>query len=129
MEEQDDTDQLERLFERAMHELPLRRAPPTLESRVFSELARRTARSWWRQSFAHWPRAACAAFFVVCGALIGLAFVGCTWVVAGIGFLAASLARAIPPLWLYEGLMVATLLYALLFALGAAAYRTLWAES
>jgi hypothetical protein len=128
MNERDDTDQLERLFDRALHELPVRRAPPTLEARVFDELARRMARPWWRQSFAYWPRSARAVFFAVCGALIGLAFVGCDWIVAGAGSLSASLVRAIPPIWLYEGVAVAMLLYAMLFALGAAAYRTLWAD-
>jgi hypothetical protein len=38
----------------------------------------------------------------------------------------ASLVRAIPAAWLYEGMAAATVLYVLLFALGATAYRTLY---
>jgi hypothetical protein len=145
MKPTDDTDQkLTRLLDRALHALPLRHAPPTLESRVFGELARRVALPWWHQSFACWPRSARTLFFAVCGALNGLAFAGGAWIVAGIGSvrawhqasavlaataaLSASVVQAIPPAWLYEGAAVAALLYALLFALGAAAYRTLWAD-
>jgi hypothetical protein len=141
----DDTDQkLAHLFDRALHELPLRHAPPTLESRLLSELARRLVLPWWRQNFAHWPRYARTLFFAVCGALNAVAFAGGAWIVAGIGSaqawrqvsavvattaaLSASMVRAIPPAWFYGGASVAIVLYALLFALGAAAYRTLWAD-
>jgi hypothetical protein len=141
----DDTDQkLARLIDRALHELPPRHAPPTLESRVVGALMRRVALPWWRQNFAHWPGYARTLFFAVCGALIGMAFAGSAWIVAGAGSvrawhqasavvaataaLSGSLLRAVPPAWLYEGAAVAAVLYALLFALGAAAYRTLWAD-
>jgi hypothetical protein len=120
MNERDESEQMERLFDRVLRELPIRTAPPALESRVFGELARRMARPWWRRSFAHWPNSARALFFAVCGVLNGLAFIGCGRIVA--------LVRAIPPLWLYEGVAMVAVLYAMLFALGAAAYRTLWVE-
>ncbi len=135
---------LERLFDRTLHELPLRRAPPTLESRVLRELERRAALPWWRLSFAHWPLLARAAFLVICGALISLAFVGGAMAVAGVrtlpwahevGGLAASavnlvalLARIQPPTWFYEGAAVCALLYAVLFGLGAAVYRVLYLQ-
>jgi hypothetical protein len=137
-------DSLEGLLERTLHELPLRRAPPTLESRVLCELQRRAALPWWRRSFAHWPLAARAVFVVICGALIRLAFLGGAAAVAGalslswareIGVLMASggnlatlLARTLPLSWLYEGIAACAVLYAVLFGLGAAVYRTLYLQ-
>jgi hypothetical protein len=41
----------------------------------------------------------------------------------------ATLVGTIPPMWIYEGLALAAVLYATLFALGAAAYRTLYLEA
>jgi hypothetical protein len=145
-------DPLERLLDRTLHELPLRRAPLTLESRVFSELQRRAALPWWRSSFAHWPLLARAVFLVICGALIRLAFVGGDTVVAGVSSLhdsgalspswahqvgvlvgsAANLAalftRTVPPAWYYGGITVCAVLYTVLFGLGAAVYRTLYLQ-
>jgi hypothetical protein len=146
-------DGLERLFNRTLNELPPRRAPPTLESRVIGELDRRAALAWWRRSFAYWPRAARAVFVAICGGLIGLAFLGGAWVTAGLrllqdsgalsmpwlhqaaavagfaGELTSWLAIAVPPVWLYDGVAVSALLYAALFGLGVAAYRTLYLDS
>jgi hypothetical protein len=135
---------LERLLDRTLHELPLRRAPLTLESRVCGELERRGALPWWRRSFAHWPLLARAVFLVICGALIRLAFLGGATAVAGVrslswarevgGFtasaanLAAWLAHTVPPTWAYEGIAVCAVLYAVLFGLGAAVYRTLYLQ-
>ena len=137
-------DSLEGLLERTLHELPLRRAPPTLESRVLCELQRRAALPWWRRSFAHWPLPARAVFVVICGALIRLAFLGGAAAVAGalslswareIGVLMASggnlatlLARTLPVTWLYDGIAACAVLYAVLFGLGAAVYRTLYLQ-
>jgi hypothetical protein len=145
-------EKLERLIHQTLRELPSRRAPRSLELRVLAELARRAALPWWRKSFAHWPMAARAAF-VVLGAGIAAAFVFVAvsaqagfepgvlaamfirefaWVDAGLS-LARSLGdftgivfRSIPPLWLYGGLAFVGAMYAALFGLGAAAYRTLY---
>lgn len=138
----DPNDPLERLFDRTLRDLPLRRAPPTLEPRVYGELQRRAARPWWRRSFAHWPPAARAALLAVCGALGALTVLGAAAVAAGFhslswvrqaGMLAASLgqlgaliAQSSPPAWLYEGIAACAVLYAVLFGLGAVAYRTLY---
>jgi len=143
-------ERLERLLSRELSALPLRRAPGTLEARVFGELARREARSWWQRSFSSWPAGARAAFVVVCLALIGATFLGgvsavvgirslsevgallLTWmqpalvVLASVGGLAALLMRMIPPFWLYAGLAAGAMLYVILFGLGAAAYRMLY---
>jgi len=135
---------LERLLDRALHGLPLRRAPVTLESRVFAELERRAALPWWRRSFAHWPPLARAVFLVICGALIKLAFLGGATAVAGVGSLSwtrevgvlvapagnltALLAHTPPPAWAYEAIAVCAVLYAILFGLGAAVYRALYLQ-
>jgi hypothetical protein len=149
MNENESQDELERLMQGAMKDLPLRRAPATLEARVLGELARRAALPWWRRSFGHWPLAARAIFVVICAGLIRLAFVEGAVAVAGVqtlhesgvlplswvrdvgvlaaaaGNLIALLARTAPPSWVYEGIAVCAVLYAVLFGLSAAVYRTL----
>jgi len=149
MNQPDEADaKLARLLDRARRELPLRRAPPTLEPRVLAELERRAALLWWRRSFAEWPGMARAVFVVTCTALVALGFAGGGWAVAGFGSLdvgpsmpwarkavdvtdaahnlALSLASAVPPDWIYGGVAVGAVLYAALFGLAAAAYRTLY---
>jgi hypothetical protein len=145
-------DTLERRVGRALHDLPLRRAPATLESRVLAELERRAALPWWRRSFAHWPLPARAAFLLTCTALIGIVFAGgsaaldglhslgnsgalsLSWaraaavLMASAGNLIALLTRAVPAALLYAGLAVGAALYAVLFGLGAAVYRTLYLQ-
>ena len=137
-------DPLERLFARTLRELPPRRAPPTLESRVFAELERRASLPWWRRSFAHWPLMVRAVFLLICTGLAGLAITGAAAAAADvrslywareIGSLMASgaslvalLAGISPPLWFYEGIAVCAVLYAALFGLGAVLYRTLYLQ-
>jgi hypothetical protein len=146
-----ETDRLERLLDDALRQLPLRRAPQSLEARVLDELERRASRPWWRRSFAHWPPVARAGFVATGGALAGLVLLGGSWLavatrapeVAGpasawvaraaavtdaAGNLAASLADAVPQGWLQLGLTAAAVLYACLFGLGAAAYRLLYLQ-
>lgn len=150
MNQNQSADDLERaLVTRALRDLPLRRAPATLEGRVLSELARRAAHPWWRRSFGQWPILARAVFLLICAGLIRLAFLEGAAAVAGVhslhdsgvlplswardvgvlaataGNLVALLARTSPPSWVYEGIAVCAALYALLFGLGAAVYRTL----
>ena len=149
-ERTDSGEKLEGLLRRELSALPLRRAPGTLESRVFGELARREARPWWQRSFANWPMAPRVAFVLVCVALIGATFLSgvsavvgvrslsevgallLAWmqpalaVIASVGGMAALLVRVIPPLWIYGGLAVGATLYVILFGLGAAAYRMLY---
>lgn len=147
-------DPLERTIHRALRELPTRRAPRTLEERVLAEIARRAALPWWRKSFAHWPLVARAVFAVVLIGVVKFVLMGAVWVTAGFdaeqfreafatpfawmeagfsvvnaisGFFEIVL-RSIPPLCLYGGLAVLASLYAALFGLGAAAYRTLYAH-
>ena len=138
-------EKLEQLLDRELRALPSRRAPSTLESRVLDELRRRAALAWWRQSYAHWPRGARTAFFLIGGGLGWVATLAGAWAVVNLpslhdavappaswlqqaaaiaglaGNLATSLAHAVPPALLYEFAAVGAALYIALFALGVAA--------
>ncbi len=146
-------DEAELALNRVLRNLPLRHAPATLESRVLEQLERLGTLPWWRRGFAHWPRTARAAFVAICCAVIGLTVLDGSWLIGGariigeIGGLsvswayptiavfssaaevAALLLRAIPLPWLYGSLAACALLYAALFGLGAAAYRSLYLQS
>jgi hypothetical protein len=130
--------------------LPARRAPASLEARVLRELERRGALPWWRRGFAHWPLAARAAFVVICVAIIGFTLLDGSWAGTGSRALsalgsgsgwtrpatalawtvdwAALLLQVVPPIWLYGAMAAGALLYAALFGLGAAAYRSLYRQ-
>jgi hypothetical protein len=136
-----DPDEALALLDQTLRELPLRRAPATLESRVLGELLRRAALPWWRQSFAHWPPPARALFVVLCAGLV-LAALGGTLALANmhspswlreaggllvsLGYVAVLLSHVTLPSWLYGGIAVCAVLYAVLFGLGAVVYRTLY---
>jgi hypothetical protein len=146
MTDLNDTDpKLEQLVHHMLRELPPRQAPESLEGRVLKELARLAALPWWRRSFAHWPGVVRLAFLSLCLGLSALTFIVGGRLVASLAparkwsdsldwlrtvvEAAGSLAHAIPSMWLYEGLAVAALLYGFMFALGAAAYRTLYLDA
>lgn len=142
-------EEIEKLVHRALGELPDRRAPRTLETRVLAEISRRAALPWWRQSFAHWPLAVRAGFFVLSAAvaaalLAGLflalrsagspAVAGALWqrfawldalrsAGSGTAQAAGDVFGAIPQYWLYGTLAAIAALYAAIVGLGAAAYR------
>ena len=147
----DNHEKLERLIHQTLRELPPRRAPGSLEQRVLAEIERRVALPWWRKSFVQWPVAARAGFLTLSIGIVKLALLAAVWVMAGFdtvqfgeafatqfswmesglavvhaiaGFFDIML-RNIPPLWLYGGLAFIGAMYAALFGLGAAAYRTL----
>ncbi len=141
---------LERFVSAALRDLPARRAPRSLEARVMAELARRAALPWWHKSFAHWPVAIRALFVMASAALAGalvwaLGGVNTThavnavaadfaWVhtareIAGsIVNFGAIVVRGIPSAWFYGIAITFVALYAALFGLGTAAYRTLYAN-
>ncbi len=155
MQPHDTHEELERLIDSTLREQRPRRAPHALESRVLGELERRAALPWWRKHFTYWPLAARVAFLIASLGFINLAFrtvffavgtvhsVGVadvptplvTWVHTAAHFtssmtsLGAALIRAIPPFWLYGGLIFAIAMYGALFALSAVAYRTLYATA
>lgn len=144
-------DPFEQSVHRVLRDLPSRRAPRSLESRVLAELSRRAALPWWRKSFVHWPVAARLLFVVVSAALIRVALLLGTWVMSGfdpararalvatptswfeaaqtalqaLGQLVEVLVGNLPPLWLYGSAAVFAVMYATFFGLGAAAYKAL----
>jgi hypothetical protein len=147
--------ELEQLVSRAVRDLPPRSAPRSLETRVQAELARRAALPWWRKSFSYWPVAAQVVMGVVCIAAAKFVLTAVMWLNAGlamadlkgafaperrwfeiitgfartVGETASVLVGSIPTLWLYGGVAIIVALYVALFGLGAAAYRTLYANS
>jgi hypothetical protein len=149
-----DPKELERLVHAALRALPDRRAPHTLENRVRAAIAARASRPWWQQSFLQWPLAMRGAFLVLSAAGVKLAVVAAVFVLgnpetahvtqafanqfawaenilgffSGMAEIGSAVFRALPPLWLYGGIAVLASLYATLFGLGAAAYRTLYVE-
>jgi hypothetical protein len=150
MNNRDEEDlKLERLVDHELRQLPLRRAPMNLEAGVFEELERRAAMPWWQRSFVQWPPAARVLLLGVCTILSALTIVGGAQIVVNLGTalrpaheldralallsaskdVVATLVGTIPPMWIYEGLALASVLYAALFALGTAAYRTLYLEA
>lgn len=138
--------QLERLVGNALRDQPLRRAPDSLEAKVFAEIARRAAAPWWQGSFAGWPVAARVLFILASVGLAKLFLEATTMVVAPLdpGARSAALfadvawipslfaaigsaARGLPSFWIYGGLTVIGMFYLTLFGVSAAAYRTLYA--
>ncbi|MBW7894625.1 MAG: hypothetical protein H3C27_05875 [Opitutaceae bacterium] len=137
-----DPEKLEKLIHQSLRALPERRAPRSLELRVMAAIEARQALPWWRQSFAHWPQPAKAAFFVLAGALIGLslrsgasveagsilsgplALLGqIKAILGGIGDIGALVLRQIPPSWIYGAIAFLAVMYATLIGVGATAYR------
>lgn len=145
-------DELERFIDQTLRSLPDRKAPGTLEARVLAEVERRAAIPWWHKSWSYWPQAVRAAFLLLCGGLAAflvfagvyaqagfdstqanaavapaLALAGQAWgIVRGFVDFVAMVVRHIPSLWFYGVIAFVAGLYAMLFGLGAAAYRTLW---
>lgn len=143
--------ELERLISRALRELPPDRAPAALETRVIARISGAATHRGPRARFTAWPIPARAAFVAATGACALLALAAGTWIAshlgpAQIGPLAAShlggvsafggavetfgravlaVYRSVPRDWLYGGFLAATGLYATLFGVLAAAYRTL----
>jgi len=144
-------DELERLIGRVLREQPLRQAPPSLEARVLGEIERRAALPWWRKSFAYWPQLARVALVIALIGVVKLALQALVWLTMSVrssqvataieqpvdwihtassvsrslATAAEALVYAIPPQWLYLGLLLGLAMYVALFGVGAAVYRTL----
>jgi hypothetical protein len=142
--------EMEARLGRALRTLPQRRAPATLESRVLDALARRAPLPWWRRRFAEWPAAARVAFGVTSAVLVVLTVLAAAAANANLGSLGASRALSTPMLhdasvffvitrtlsvslasilssgWVLGCLIASAALYAALFGLAIAGYRTLY---
>ncbi|MEO7413609.1 MAG: hypothetical protein ABIZ81_09645 [Opitutaceae bacterium] len=146
---------LERLIQKTLRDLPARRAPSSLEDRVFAEIGRRAARPWWQKSYTHWPLPARCAFLIGSAAVLKTVIMAAVWFL--VGFEAAPFAEAfsssfawlqaltdlagsiwqfggavlysIPRFWLYAGALCLAAMYATLFGLGAFAYRVFHGKS
>jgi hypothetical protein len=144
-------DPLERLIGEALRDLPPRRAPQSLESRVFAELERRAALKWWQRSYSEWPLAVRLAFVLACIGVGSVAVRICGWFFGGVESSAtwsgvaseitpaatsvravagalSFIAQSVPTMWIYGGVAGLALLYVTLFGIGAAAYRTLYSS-
>jgi hypothetical protein len=150
----DNDEKLERLIHRTLRDLPRRRAPGTLESRVLAELERRAALPWWHKSYAYWPLPVRCAFLLGSAGLAKVALMAVVWVLAGVDAMPfadafapqiawlqtgislfgsardffAVILHSIPSLWLYGAAAFVAAMYAALFGLGATAYRVLYAN-
>ena len=130
-----------------LREQPLRRAPASLESRVLAEVERRATLSWWQRDYTRWPTAARIAFILASVGFAKGALMIAMWLLAGlkavpsvvdlapeatllraIASIGSSIVHGIPSLWLYGILMLVVGAYLLLFLLGAAGYRVLYAR-
>lgn len=147
-------EEMERLVHSALHSLPNRRAPASLEARVLAALEMRARIPWWHKSWSYWPQWVRTSFLIFCGGLAGVFVLGGLYVHAGfdstlvsnalapvMSFFAqvravgragadvvAVVSRNIPMWWIYGAVAFVAGLYAMLFGLGAAAYRVLWSD-
>jgi hypothetical protein len=146
----DDPEKLEQLVASLARAQPARRAPISLQGRVFAQIASQQVQlPWWRKGFAHWPLVARVSFLVASYGFIRLAIAGVVSVVdfvrssnvAGVETLhrtgeavsttvslGSLVLHAIPPMWLYGGAAFGFALYLMLFGLGTFAYRTLYVQ-
>jgi len=146
-----DERQLEQFIGAVLGQQPLRQAPATLETRVLQELALRSSKPWWLQGFSRWPWAARLLFLPLGLGLVRLSFLTTAGLVSlwqtlqrsspassaqaglqtlgslgqAVQMLGNMVTRDIPQVWIYGGAGLALLLYAAMFGLGAAAFRTL----
>ena len=148
-----DPEQLEKFIGAMLREQPLRIAPASIEARVQQELAQYAALPWWRRGFSRWPWQARLLFLPLafgCVQVSSLTNNGVSWLwqalsrsapgaAAQSGIASFSgmeqalqtlgnmLSRGVPTIWIYGAAGFALLLYAVMFGLGAAAFRTLFA--
>ena len=109
-------DNLEQLIDRTLRELPLRRAPRTLETRVLAAIAARQALPWWKRS-----GATAEAGSILGGPLALLAQIKAIF--GGIGDVGALVLRQIPSTWIYGTIAFLAVMYATLIGVGATACR------
>jgi hypothetical protein len=143
-----DEQQLEQYIGKLLRAQPLRQAPASLAARIEQQLALQAARPWWVQGFSAWPWLARILFAIASAGLVALTYLTTdrlSWIseslqqssianatragaqmFTNLGHALQTLGGMIPAAWLYGAAGVALLLYAALFGLGAAAFRTLF---
>ncbi|HEX2584490.1 MAG TPA: hypothetical protein VHL14_05130 [Steroidobacteraceae bacterium] len=146
-----DQQTLEKAVDRLCKQQPLRKAPADLYSRVMREVQLRKALPWWRKSFLHWPLMMQVAFVLAALVTAKLALVCTDWVSSN-WFASSKVAResasliqgadtvitvshsisshlteVIPMSWMYAALAIVAVLYLVLFGVGVATYKTLYA--
>lgn len=144
-------EKLERLVSQVLRDQPLRRAPASLEARVFGELAARSRLPWWRRGVASWPAAVRVPVIAGCAVSVPLVWVLTVWLAArltsvtrqriagplaslqavahaltSLGTAITHIIQSIPREWLVGGMIATATLYAVLFALVAFAYSMLY---
>jgi hypothetical protein len=140
--------ELEQYIGKLLRAQPLRQAPASLTARIEQQLAFQAARPWWVQGFSAWPWLARILFAIVSAGLVALTYLTTdrlSWIsqalqqssianavrasaqmFTNLGHALQTLGAMVPSAWLYGGAGVALLLYAALFGVGAAAFRTLF---
>ena len=142
---------LERLVAQALREQPTLSAPPDLEARVIAEIERRAHLPWWQRRFVAWPQGARLVLAAACAACALVSLSAMSWLAAGLraalaappaasllvhakhtgelllalGRAGGSLLAAVPAEYLYGGVALTAIAYAVLFATAALAYRVL----
>jgi hypothetical protein len=139
-------DGLEASIDRMLRDLPPRRARIQLSSRVLAQIQLRRRRSGWQMGFAYWPVAARAMFCVAALAVAMLALELPLWLLdtmdsvvpvnvsrvlalfQGLARVSSSIAQSVPMPWVRAMFGVIGAAYIAFFAIGAAGYRTLYAN-
>jgi len=138
---------LEQFVDRTLHGLPLRKAPEALMSHVLTAIEKGAAAAWWQRTFHNWPAVAkCVFLFVATGlatlavyafALVSLRFdfsslrldsTSAAALFKTLTTLQSSFIGSLPPLWIYGALAAVVVVYVTALAIGAIAYRTLYAS-
>jgi hypothetical protein len=144
--------ELEKFIHQQLRDLPPRRAPDSLESRVLAAIEQQAGIPWYHKSWSHWPAFVRMVFLVLAtGATAGfiLAFYSgfngadanlvmarageklsfftqmyhvATWIVD----FGRQIVASIPPVWLYGAAALVAALYGTFLGIGAAAYRVLY---
>ncbi len=146
-----DNQQLIKFVDKLCKQQPLRTAPSTLQLRVMRELQLQAALPWWRKSFINWPMPL-QVLFVVAALLAAKLMLligdwaGIHWVSSAIAVTKSSslvsgteamltvtrhvstqLLSLVPMSVLYTAILAIATLYLLLFGIGVATYKTLYA--
>jgi hypothetical protein len=153
----DDQARLEQLIATGLRRQPSLKAPVSLQSRVFAEIARRAALPWYHRSFRGWPVLMQIGFVFTALATVVLArsvilwsrpvaaselaapmsgsfsflqSVGSAWSALGsmFGAVGSALLHRVPEFWLVVGIGVAVAMYALLAGIGVAVFRAVDAD-